>query len=198
MPFVFKRLALLLSIAAAFGADKDSKFTAQPASSYPCRQSISQVTVAVDPVVSDEKAKTAFGKHNPYNYGILPILVVIQNDSSKTMRIDQLQIQYIGLRRTRIDFTPAKDIRFLQAPRRPDVMSGPSGKPKILKHKNPLEEWEIEGRAFAARMLPPGQSASGFFYFQTGFQKGSQLYLTGIKEADSGKELFYYEIPLAE
>jgi hypothetical protein len=75
-------------------------------------------------------------------------------------------------------------------------MSGPTGKPKILKRKNPFDAWEIEGRAFAAKMLPAGESASGFFYFQTGMQRGAKLYLTGIAEADTGRELFYFEVPL--
>jgi len=56
----------------------------------------------------------------------------------------------------------------LQPPQRPNMIPGPGSKIKVLKgKKNPLDAWEIEGRAFAAQMLPPGQTASGFFYFQT-------------------------------
>ena len=39
---------------------------------------------------------------------------------------------------------------------------------------------------------------SGFFYFQTGFMRSSTLYISGLKDAKSGEELFYFEIPLAE
>ena len=45
-------------------------------------------------------------------------------------------------------------------------------------------------------MLPAGQSASGFFYFRTGLQRGATIYLNGLTEAATGKELFYFEIPL--
>jgi hypothetical protein len=77
------------------------------------------------------------------------------------------------------------------------MIPGPTGGIKIGKgKKNPLDAWEIEGRAFSAQMLPPGQSAFGFFYFQTAIQTGSTLYLNGIEEAKSGKELFYFEVPL--
>ena len=62
--------------------------------------------------------------------------------------------------------------------------------------KSPLNVWEIEGRALAAQVLPPGQTASGFLYFQTGLQPGSVLYLNGLVEAGTGKELLYFEIPL--
>jgi hypothetical protein len=45
-------------------------------------------------------------------------------------------------------------------------------------------------------MIPPGQSAGGFFYFQTGHRSASAAYVSGIRKARSGKELFYFEIPL--
>jgi hypothetical protein len=150
----------------------------------------------VDAYVSPDKVKTAFGKLDPYQYGILPVLVVIQNDSDKTIRLDGLKAEYVGPNRDRVDATPAKDVRYLRGPERPGVITGPGGKPKILSKKNPLNAWEIEGRAFAAQMLPAGQSASGFFYFRTGVQRGATIYLNGLAEAASGKELFYFEIPL--
>jgi hypothetical protein len=45
-------------------------------------------------------------------------------------------------------------------------------------------------------MLPAGESASGCFYFQTRFRGGSTLFLSGLRQAASGKELFYFELPL--
>jgi hypothetical protein len=88
-------------------------------------------------------------------------------------------------------------VKYLRGASRPGMISGPPGMGvKVLSKKNPLDVWEIEGRAFAAKMLPAGQTASGFFYFATGIQRGSTLYLSGITEAGTGKELFYFEIPL--
>jgi hypothetical protein len=47
------------------------------------------------------------------------------------------------------------------------------------------------GRAFSANMLPPGQSASGFFYFQSGFAWGWNLSLSGLEEADTRQASLY-------
>ena len=47
-----------------------------------------------------------------------------------------------------------------------------------------------------ARMLPVGESVHGFFYFQTEYQPGAKLYLTGLKDAASGKDFFYFEVPI--
>ena len=187
-----------MSIAAALAADKDApQFRAGPAAGYPSHQTNAKVTIGVEPYSSGEKVRSAFGKLDPYQHGILPVLLVIQNDSAKTLRLERMKVEYIGPNRDRIEATPARDVRYLNGPNRPGVVVGPTGAPKIGKQKkNPLDVWEIEGRAFAARMLPPGQGASGFYYFQTGLQRGATFYITGISEADTGDELFYFEIPL--
>ena len=197
MPFVFKRLALLLSISAAFGADKETPFQAAPAASYASHQSNAQITIGVDPYVTAEKVKIAFGKLDPAAYGVLPVLIVIQNDSNKAIKVDRIKAEYVGSNRERVDATPARDVRFLDPPKRPGVVNGPAGLSKVLKpKKNPLAEWEIEGRAFTAKMLPPGQSASGFLYFQADLLPGATIYLSGITEAATGNEILYFELPV--
>jgi hypothetical protein len=197
MPFVFKRLVLSLSIAAAFAADKDSApFRPAAADSYEHHQTNSKVTVGADPYVTPEKEKTAFGKLDLYGRGVLPVLVVIQNSSDKAIRVDRIKAEYVGPNHNRVDATPAKDVRYLNGPNRPDIVAGPTGPVPGRSRKNPLAAWEVEGRAFAAKTLPPGESASGFFYFEAVLQKGSTIYLSGLTEEASGQELFYFEIPL--
>ena len=155
------------------------------------------MTVGVEPYQTPEKQRTAFGKLDLYQHGVLPVLVVVQNDGSQAIRLEGLQVEYLGPTGNHVEATPASDVRYLRAPGKPPVIPGPTGSPIPGKiKKNPLNAWEIEGRAFAAKMLPAGQSASGFFYFQTGLQRGSKIYLSGLSEANSGKALFYYEIPL--
>ena len=198
MPFIFKRLALFMSIAAAFAADKEPPpFRPAAAASFAHHQANAQVTIGAEPYDSGEKIKIAFGKVDPYQMGILPVLVVVENDSAAAIRLDRLHAEYVGPDRNRVDATPAAEVRYIRGPDRPSVIGGPGGsRPKILSKKNPLDAWEIEGRAFSAKMLPAGQSANGFLYFQTAMQKGATIYLSGITEASTGKELLYFEIPL--
>jgi hypothetical protein len=196
MPFVFKRLALLMSIATAFAADKEAPFKAAPAASYVHHQTNSKITIGVDPYSSPDKAKTAFGKLNPYQYGVLPVLVVIQNDGDQTIRLDHLKAEYVGPGGDRVEATPATDVKFLNGGKRPTVMPTPGGPVALKGKKNPLDVWEIEGRALAAQMLPPGNAASGFLYFQTGLHSTATVYLSGLVEAATNKELLYFEIPL--
>ena len=194
-----KCFLLFLSIAVAGGADKDqgAKFEPGPASSFTARQTISNLTIGARVIETDDQARPAFGKLNPYKFGILPILVVMQNDGRTTLSLEHVKVDYVAPNRERIEATPAADVKYVNGPEKPKLVSGPIPRvPGMNVKKNPLAAWEIEGRAFAAKMLPSGHSASGFFYFQTGHRSGSTLYVTGIREASTGKELFYFEVPL--
>src|SRR5262245_171718 len=197
MPFVFKRLALVLSIAAAYAADKEIPFRPAAASTYANKLTDSGLTIAVDPYITDEKLKAAFGKLDPNEFGVLPVLVLIQNDTGKAIRLDNLRARYHGPSNNRIEAIPARDVRYMKGPEKPKMIPGPTGGIKIGKtKKNPLDAWEIEGRSFIAKMLPAGQSAYGFLYFNTELQRGATIYLTGMSEAATGKDLLYFEIPV--
>ena len=193
--------ALLLSIT-AFAADKDKakgRFSPGPAASYPNKQTNEKVTIAAEPYETTDEARTAFGKVNPYEHGVLPVLLVIQNDTGKTISLEQLEVVYVTPGREHIDAIPAKDVAYLEGPKRPNF-GGPPLPIPIPRgaKKSKLAIWEIEGRALNAKMIPAGESAHGFVYFQTGHRKGSKIYLKGITEAGTGRELFYFEIPLEE
>jgi hypothetical protein len=199
MAFTGKSLiAAFLSIAAASGAEKDKpKFTPGPVDSYACRQAIQKVTVAAQPFRTDDETSAAFGKLNPNRYGVLPVLVVIQNDTDKAISLETLKVEFLGVDRERVDATPAADLKYLQGPNQPKYGSPIPGRgTHIPKKKSPLNVWEIEGRAFTARMLPPKETASGFFYFRAPYRTGSKLFVRGIREAGTGNEWFYFEIPL--
>jgi hypothetical protein len=193
-------LLLAVSIAAAPGADNEkTKFEAKAAAAYPHRQTSEKVTIAAEGMETDEQTAEAFGKVNPYRYGVLPVLIVIQNDGPEAIRLDRAQFTYTLPDRKRVEATAAQDVRFIHGTQAPKGLPGPTGGIKIKKPpKNPLAEWEIEGRAFAAKMLPPGQSASGFVYFQV--ERSSQaatVAISGLVNAVTGKELFYFEIPMS-
>lgn len=190
-------LIILLSIA-ALGADDKTPFRPGPASSYPNHQTTEKITIAAVPYVTEEQAKQAFGKADPAKYGVVPVLVVIQNDTGKALRLD-LEAEYIDPGNRHVEATPASDVIYIGGePRKPPHIPGGGASPIPLPHRakrGPLNVPEIETRAFTPKLLADGDSASGFFYFQTPSIPGSKLYLTGIKEAATGKDYFYFEIP---
>ncbi len=160
------------------------------------RQTNEQVTIGVDACTTADKTKAAFGKLDPNDYGVLPVLVVIQNDTGKAIQLNNLQVQY-AVAQQKVDAIPASEVKYLRGPNRPSYIPGPAGGiGKVLGKKNPLAAPEIENRGFIAQLIPPGQSASGFFYFQASIERGATILVNGLREAGAGRELFYFEIPL--
>lgn len=185
-------LVLFVSIAA------QGAFQVKPAAEYAHKQSSEKVTIAVEQFITDDQTKDAFGKLNPWRFGILPVLVVIQNDSPNAIRVDRIKFVYVLPDRTRVEATPASDIKYLLGAKQPKAVSGPLGGIHVGKgSKNPLTEWEVEGRAFSAKMIPPGQSASGFVYFQAPTNSdAASVYISGLMNATTNNELYYFEVPL--
>ncbi len=197
MPLALKRLILLTSITVALAADKEKpKLEIQAAESYPHHMTSQGVTIAAVPYQSEDQIKAAFGKVNPNTQGILPVLLVVENAGPNTIRVDHIKLEYVAQGDLRVENTPAQDLKYLQGPNRPKMVPGPTGGVHVSRNKNPLGEWEIEGRAFTANMIPPHDKASGFFYFQTEPRNGSKVIVSGLSDTKSGQELFFFEIPL--
>jgi len=189
-------LVLFIAVAVMF-ADK-GKFSPGPASSYSAKQTNDNVTVAVSAFDTEELAHTAFGKLNPNQYGVLPVLVIIQNDTAQTVKLEHLEVEYTTVDGKHVEATPASDVQTLGGVDKPPGI-GPGSNPLPIphrKHKGPLNVEEIDTRSFAAKILPPHESASGFFYFQIGHRPGSKFFLTGIKVASSAQEILFFDIPL--
>src|SRR5258706_8524508 len=117
MPVVNNRLtssiALFAAIALAAAADKDQRFIPGRATSYATKQTNDKVTIAAVPYVTEDQVKSAFGKLDPNKHGVLPVLVVIQNDSSQSLRMDEIKVDYILPDRTKVEATAAKDVPYL-------------------------------------------------------------------------------------
>ncbi len=201
MRFLCKGLLLVLSISVVLGADKDEDvFRPGAAETLPNHQTISGLTIGVDAYSTGEETRLPFGKLDPNDYGVLPVLVVMRNDSDEALNLEGLRVEYLRPDHRRLEAIPADEVQYLHGPARPTTEgpSFPSPIPKIGKrnNKNPLAAFEIESRAFLAKMLPPHDSASGFFYYNSASHPGSTLYITGIVEASTGQELFYFEVPV--
>jgi hypothetical protein len=196
-----KRVALvvLLSITAAVAADKDKgRFAPQAASSYAGHQTQEGITIAAIPYVTDEQAKSAFGKVNPYDRGILPVLVIIENGSGSALRLN-LKVQFVDPQNHHLDAYPPEDLIYYQGVKKPPHIGPATSLPIPLprkQKKGPLNTPEITNRALSVKLIPNGEKAYGFFYFEAEYNPGSMLYLNGLSNAATGKEYFYFDLPL--
>ena len=95
--------------APAFADKKEEvKFSPEPVLSYASKQTNENVTIAVKAYNTEDLAHTAFGKLHPYQYGILPVLVIVQNDTNESLALDKLSVKYSDFNGEQIDATPAR------------------------------------------------------------------------------------------
>jgi len=192
-----KWLIVLFAAASLPAADKNEKFDPGTVDDYTTRQTIDQVTIAATPYLNDDEAHRAFGKKlNPNDHGLLPVLVLMRNDGKGVVSLENARFELVTPDRKRVTATPSEDVKYIHGAAKPQIYSGPIPCRRSSRKKSPLDVWEITGRAFAAKVLPPGESASGFVYFRAPYRAGSSLYITGLRSAATGQDLFYFEIPL--
>jgi hypothetical protein len=197
------KLAVVLSIAAGGAAvllaqsGKDAPpFRPQPVSSYPSHQTVAPVKIAAVKYETDAETRLAFGKLNPNEYGVLPVLLIIENTGTQVILLDKMEVQYQAKGGYVVNPTPAQELPYLMGVKRPNTGPRYPSPIPLPKKKNPLSNIELDARAWAAKSLLGGDTAHGFFYFQTRHRRDAFLYITGIREGGTGKELFYAEVPI--
>ena len=197
--FLFLSIAFMAAIMLAAPWSEDKPFQAGKASDY-SNQISEHVLVGAKAFDNADLVADAFGKKlDLLKYGVLPVLVVVENKRDKSIDLKDLEVSLVASDGRHVAPTSPDELPFLakdghRKPRQPGV--GVQLPVPLPQKKNPLAGQDIVGRAFAARMLPPGDSTSGFFYFEAQSEVGDSIYLSGMKDARTGKEIMYFEFPL--
>jgi hypothetical protein len=192
------RLVSSIAIAAGLCSAAEPAFQPKPAEQYASKQTSNGVTIGAEVYTTDEQTKAPFGKVNPWKWNVLPVLVVIHNASPNAIHVDRARFQYELPDGSKVEATPASDVKYAKGPKEPSARVGPLGGVRLGRNKNPLADPAIEVRGLSAKVIAPGDTASGFVYFDTDVESaGAQLYITGLTDAVTGKELLYFEIPLS-
>ena len=183
-------------IAGAVAAANDKEFKVGAAADY-AHQSGERVTIGAKAFNTEELTAEVFGKKvDLLRYGVLPVLVVIENKRSEALDLRDLEVNLVAADGRHVTSVNPEDIPFLaRHAHRPPPVQTPIPLPK---KGNPLNSPGIVTRAFSAKMLPPGDSASGFFYFEARSESGDKLYLNGLHDARSGQDVLYFEFPLEQ
>ena len=191
---------LTISVVALLAAEG---FKVNPAGTYSAKQDQAGVVLAVKPYHTEVLAKEAFGKGEPYKYGILPVLVVITNGGDAPIKLDKIQARYVPPRsREGIESITAEDLSFFNPkghqPRQRRIPG--VGTMGTRVKKGPLARQEFSDREFSVPVVLPGQTVGGFFYFDIGTGNdplAGAIYVAGLTNMTTSQDLFYFEIPLA-
>ena len=194
----FRCLIASIALAAIAGSTEDQAFRVKPVAEY-AHQASEKVTVGAKAFDSEELTAEAFGKKaDLLKFGVLPVLVVIENKRERAIDIQNIQVELVATDgRHGRPISPDDVLHLAETGKKPPKLgAGPLPIP-MPKKRNPLNTPELVERAFSARVVPANDSVGGFFYFEAHPEAGDSLYVSGLRDARSGKELLYYEFPLA-
>lgn len=205
---LFRSALLLPVLLAASLFAKDAAFVMpkpSDAKAYPAHDTNSkeQVTVAADPYDMPDKTQGVF-RIKYKEEELLPILLVITNDSGQPVALTDMQVELVTRGRVKIHPATEDDVyrRIARQPIRSD-QPGPNPLPfprKAVKRSVKKEEAdEIRDSRFAAKAVEPHATQGGFLFFDVeGIESpmaGAHLYVSGIRNSQ-GQELIFFDIPL--
>jgi hypothetical protein len=175
--------------------------TAQAASAYPAHDDHpnEKVAVGLDPYDMGDKAQIF--SVNYHDYDLLPIFMVITNDSDQPISLAGMKPQLVTVKRDKLSAATTDDmLRRLSHPAPRNVPSPiPLPTKKVKGGVNAKTQEEINRAMFSAHAVEPHSTLAGFLFFDVSDIQaplaGAHFYLTGIRDA-GGNELMYFEIPM--
>jgi len=197
-------IAAIIAAATAL-AYKAPKWEPGARESYQAFLTSEGVTIAVEPLYTDELAARAFDKKDMITRGIMPFAVVIFNDNDFRVEISGLDIELIHNDRpdVRIKTMPPNEVTWRLSQR--DKTWRTQRIPRLSQNeldRNMLEDFDnkfLMKKAVSAR-----GKAGGFLYLHLPenedieeFLSGAMFYIPRINRLDDGSRMIYFEIALA-
>jgi hypothetical protein len=206
---VMRRPAVLLTLAlvAAAQAEKARKpVPPQPAGTYAMHQTIAHVTVAAEP--GDTKQARPNTRLDYFSYGLLPIRVIVTNDSETAVILDDARIHFISAANDSMPAATQEDIE-----RRMFTLKSATGSKVPLPLPIPIpitvgkKDYEKKIVAddndfgFNTTTVEPHATVAGYLYYDTNdldtpALAHATLELRKVKLAGGGGYLDSFEIPL--
>ena len=173
----------------------------KPAFSYPAHDhhGNENVTVALDAYNTPAKAGI-FTVHYAEN-DLLPVLVVMTNDSEQPVQLSEMKAELVTADRTKLTPMDEDDIfRRLSHPKASGTRYPvPFPTKKAKSGVDSKSRDEVQSALFRARAVEPRSTQAGFMFFDVSDLsnplRGANFYLTGVRDT-SGHELMYFEVSL--
>jgi len=173
----------------------------QPAAAYPAHDyhSKEKVTVGLDPYNTEEKTKVFVVNYRELD--LMPVLMVITNDSDSPISLIDIKAQLVTEDGTKLSPATEDDVyRRISHPNAAGARVPLPFPTRRVKGGVNTKEWsEITNAQFKAKAVEPRGSQAGFLFFDVSDVKeplkGATFYLTRVHDA-SGNDLMYFEVPL--
>ena len=206
-------LPLALGLAAMlFAAAPVARAQTNPAS-LPAHDMHQGILVAADPYVTAARYKEKFGKHTPFEAGILALEIYIRNDNDKPIRVNlntvSLLIAEPGQSRQKLSAISPEEVAdrvLLKHEKEPKPQRLPLPLPGGVPRTGRGKEWDdfqavLSSAAMSSDVLPPNATVRGFFYFDIDrhydWVSNARFELPDLAFMLDNKALFFFEVDLA-
>jgi hypothetical protein len=195
-------LGVGLTGAAAAASDRTPP-AVQPATDFAAVEvhADEQLAIAAEPY--DTKEKIALFRVDYLSHGVLPIRLIVTNNSDHPISLRDARILFVTAHGDRIQAAEPDDVERLMTLKEKEgaKIPLPGGLPPIKRKPKASDkqiEQDFDTFEFQALVVEAHTTRAGFLFYDVGGLtrplKGALLNLHSIKNSN-GKELFYFEIP---
>ena len=191
---------------AGFAGYKSLKIKVGPASSYSFHQKQGSITIAADPYETKEKIKTAFDLKELEQMGIVPVHIIISNDSEDPIVISGQDINLLDSNNRSFEPLPVDEVVravvYKEGP--PRTSPGPSRLPFPRGSGRRGDAFEIEtdltNKSLRDLRVAPRANAGAFVFFRLPNNlmrlRGYKVYIPEIRNLKTRQSLLFFEIDL--
>ena len=181
--------------------------------SLPAHDSHEGVLVAADPYISASQYKDKFGKHTPFEAGIVALEIYIRNDNDKPIRVNLNTVSLLfaepGQSRQKIAALSPEEVAnrvLLKKARDPKAQRLPLPLPGRVPRTGRGKDYDefyaaLSSAAMSSDVLPPNATVRGFFYFDIDrhydWLSNARFELPDLAFMLDNKALFFFELDLA-
>src|SRR6266567_3051468 len=197
-------LALVLAVPLlCLAAKQFSMPKTQPAFSYPAHDHHAKENVTVALEAYDSSPKANIFVVNYRDHDLLPILLVVTNDSDEPIELSGMNAELVTADRSKLSAATEEDIlRRISHPHASGArVPVPFPTKRVKGGVNSTELDEIQSAQLKAKAVEPRSSQAGFLFFDVSDLPnplaGAHFYLTGVRDS-AGHELMYFEVELGK
>ena len=212
MSRTFARRAAMWGLAAlcVFSADAEKPRKpkpALPAAQYPMHDAhtAEQVIIAAEP--ADAKALLPDTRLDYFHHGLLPIRVIVTNDSDNAISLDDARIQFISANGDVLPAATDEELErrlFSGKSTSPTKIPLPPPLPPITIHHKPVDQKILADETdfgFTTTTVEPHSTLAGYLYYDVKelddpVLKNAQLEVRKVRVAKTNKELYSFQIAL--
>jgi hypothetical protein len=189
-------IAFIGSAGSSFAGYKARNWSPNSRESYPASLTSEGITIAVEPLFNDALAARVFDKDDIVTRGIMPLAIVIFNDSDFPVKVDARSIELIRDDDHIRTLNPKEAVNRIY--KKDTIRFGQSLKIADEKALSDFDEKFLMGKVIA-----PHSKGGGFLYLQmfafkdpVSYLSSAAVYIPNVYRQDDGSRLMFFEFDL--